>query len=138
MFTPEDAYGKGPYEIWYLPRYRPTGPGHDLSHPEMRAAFGTNSKYFRENPITVEEVEHTYARMGSIAATGLEDVWAKMQGENWGRGEESNAFLRKVGTGHTSMMMGDVIQHGGKWFIADEVGFTEIDRAPSGRGLRRE
>lgn len=128
VWTPEKAYGRGPYEVWYLPPYRPEGDRHDYSHPMMRAHFGTDSAPFKEDPITVSEVERTYIRMGSIEANGLEDVWVKMQGESWGRGPASNAYIREVGAQHTSMMMGDVVhdKRTGKWWIADEIGFTEL------------
>jgi hypothetical protein len=134
VWTPENAYGKGQYEVWYLPAYRPKGERHDYSHPSLRAYDFA----FDKNPIYIEEVQETYIRLGSIAARSLDDVYAKMQGERWGKGEESNAFLRSVGADHTSMMMGDVIHVDGKWMMVADFGFRDLKHRPTLDRIRGE
>jgi len=64
--------------------------------------------------------------MGKIKEKNDDKIFALMQGENWSPEGEANGIVRKSGTGHTSMSVGDIIKIGNKTLFVDRSGFEEL------------
>lgn len=58
------------------------------------------------NPLNLEL---THIKVGVIRAECPEEVFYKMQGENWSPNGEARNFIRQNGLQHTSMSVGDII-----------------------------
>jgi len=63
-----------------------------------------------------------------IAAAGLDDLYYKMQGEQWLPGGEARAFIAAKGVRHTSMSVGDVVvdHSSGLAYLLDRIGFRRL------------
>ena len=113
----------GETQIWYwkIPEYTES----KLDWYERCSFRGKN---FQGNlPPTVSEVYRDYALLGTTPEIDPEHIFAFMQGENWSPRGEARPLIRTLGTGHTSMSIGDVIRlPDGKWLMADTFGFTRI------------
>ena len=70
----------------------------------------------------------THVYLKQIEADSLEDVFEKMQGDNWSPNGEANELIQSKGLRHTSMSVGDIIvnQEGECW-MADVVGFEKLN-----------
>jgi hypothetical protein len=65
----------------------------------------------REEGVNARNLFSTHVALGEFAAKDLEDLYCKMQGENWSSGEnqaKAQALIASKGTHHTSMSCGDV------------------------------
>jgi hypothetical protein len=63
-----------------------------------------------------------------LEAENLEDVFKKMQGEEWSPNGEARELILSKGVRHTSMSVGDVVYdvEADKYFEVDMIGFREI------------
>lgn len=100
----------GNTKIWYWKE--------DLSRDML---FGDGKKLFdRDNP------GKTHVLIGSVGLTDLEEIFCKLQGENWSPNGEARNWIRESGTGHTSMSVGDIIELDGKFLMCDRFNWTEL------------
>ena len=109
----EDVYPAGPTEIWYWKE----GNGRDFM-------MGVKWLAGRGVEVTKDSLASTHVKIGSIAETDPEKVYAMMQGENWSPQGEARDIIGKSGTGHTSMSVGDALVIGGKIQMVDRFGFV--------------
>lgn len=74
------------------------------------------------------ELVETHVHLCTLEADSLDDVFSKMQGENWSPNGESRALLEEKQLMHTSMSIGDVAEDmdTGKKFACAFVGWKEI------------
>jgi len=97
--TIEGAYGGGPVEVWYYTK-----------------EFFQNNVLPWDQLIMGSQVElgRTHRFMGTMPLLEAEDIYHKLQAEQWG-GDTSqeiskvNEFIHRMGTGHTSMHLGDIL-----------------------------
>ncbi len=57
---------------------------------------------------TAAELRKTHRPVAVVAATGLEDLFTKMQAEYWSPQGEARELIKALGLNHTSMSVGDV------------------------------
>lgn len=86
-------------------------------------------RFFDMRPESILDVHKKCVYMKSIEAEDLDDVYHNMQGEVWSTDEEheaAQALVRKSGSGHTSMMIGDVILDGSIYWVVASFGFDKL------------
>lgn len=110
-----DAYPAGETEIWYW-----------LDDNARDYMMGYDFLKKQRVEISAETVPTTHALIGKIRETDPEKIFAMMQGESWSPNGEANDMIKRSGTGHTSMSVGDVIKVGNKWLMVDRYGFKDI------------
>lgn len=71
-------------------------------------------------------LKKTHILLGKIKASNLEPIFMLMQGENWSPKGEAFDMIKKSGTAHTSMSIGDVVVIKGKAHMVDTFGFVEL------------
>jgi hypothetical protein len=110
-----DAYSPGNTEIWYW-------------HEDLGRDFTMGYKWIRDHnvPFDPNNLEQTHALVGKIAETDPETVWSLMQGEAWSPAGEAYGFIQRLGVGHTSMSVGDIIRVNNKTLMVDKAGFTDV------------
>lgn len=72
--------------------------------------FYKNHPTFNEDdqPLSNENFSENWTIVKSILAKGPDDVFMKMQGENWSPKGEARDLIRALGLRHTSMSVGDI------------------------------
>lgn len=83
------------YRVWYAKSYHPVRDGIDMG------------KY---RPYTYKDLITHYRFVREVEAEGLNEVFSKMQGENWSPKGEARFLIRSLGLKHTSMITGDLVQ----------------------------
>lgn len=64
----------------------------------------------REPLPTEADLPETHIFVRSIQATCLDEVYWKMQGEQWSPNGEACSLIERLGLSHTSLSIGDVVQ----------------------------
>lgn len=64
----------------------------------------------RETVPTAETFGTLYVAVKKVMAEGVEEVFEKMQGENWSPNGEARPMIEALGLTHTSMSVGDVTE----------------------------
>lgn len=77
-------------------------------------------------PKNVNDLRKTHVHLGSIGENNEDKIYRLMQGESWSPRGEANELIKKSGTGHTSMSVGDVIVMYNKLYMVDTYGFRRI------------
>lgn len=113
-----DAYPAGSTEIWYW-----------LDDNARDFMMGYDFLKKQGVEVTPETIPTTHALIGRIRETDPEKIFAMMQGESWSPEGQARDMIKKSGTGHTSMSVGDVIRIGDKWMMVDRYGFKDIGGA---------
>jgi hypothetical protein len=67
------------------------------------------------------------AQEGQSIDHALEDVFLHFQAEVWSPNGEARALIERVGLGHTSMSVGDVVVAGDAAFIVASFGFEPLE-----------
>jgi len=80
------------------------------------AELGVTHIYLRD--VTVKRPNNT--------EDALENVFYQSQGEYWSPNGEARGLIQSKGLGHTSMSVGDVIEHEGRFWVAATFGFEEL------------
>jgi hypothetical protein len=57
-----------------------------------------------------EELEKTHAFVNCVIADDLDEAFMKMQAEVWSPNGEAREQIKRAGTDHTSMSVGDLIE----------------------------
>lgn len=80
--------------------------------------YGIKAKYFNDN----------YCPVVNLVAEDLEDVYSKMQGENWSPNGEAKGLIENLKLSHTSMNIGDIIysHNEDKHYWVSWIGFDEV------------
>lgn len=101
-----------------------------LSDKAAAKVFGV---YYRREPTFRpaggdQLLQQDYVFLGNIAADSLDDVFVKMQGENWSPNGEATPLIAAFGLKHTSMSVGDVIHdsEADVFFEVLPVGFRKV------------
>jgi hypothetical protein len=82
---------------------------------------------FGETLPQVCDLDDTHIKLGEFAANDMEDLFIKLQGENWSPNGEARDFIRGKGLAHTSMSVGDVIvEPDGTYYSVGRFGFVEL------------
>jgi hypothetical protein len=103
---------KTKFAIWYMkPEWFPFGIMGDKPDAETLSASHVHLKDL--------ELEGGEAQ--------LERVFHDMQGEVWSPEGEARELIERKGLAHTSMSVGDVIIVGGKTWMVDTIGFSEVE-----------
>jgi len=99
------------YQILYArqPTFHPSG------------ALGTSR-------LTAAAMQSTHVRLCEVEADSLDNAWRQMQAEHWSPNGEARPLLERLGLGHTSMSVGDVIrdEDGNYWECLD-LGWRPIE-----------
>jgi hypothetical protein len=103
-----DAFPKGPLEVWYL-------------RPEAFRDFGS----FGNDP-NPQDLDKTHILLGSIAEADMDTMWIELQGERWSRQGEANHLIRSKGLQHTSMSVGDCFRLNGVVSRVEGDGFKKL------------
>jgi len=77
-------------------------------------------------PESIKDLNKTHVLIGKIKDTDKEDIYKKMQGENWSPAGEASNFINESGINHTSMSTNDIIVIEGKMWVVDEIGFKQL------------
>jgi len=72
-------------------------------------------------------IGETHRLLGSIREANLNKIFRMLQGEFWSPEGEARNLIRRLGLGHTSMSVGDVIDIRGKYIMVDRTGFKAIN-----------
>jgi len=82
---------------------------------------------FSDN-LSGSKIDDTHIFLKFVLANNLEDVFKKMQGENWSPNGEARKLIIEKGLEHTSMSVGDVVYDSylRKWSKVAMAGFEEI------------
>ena len=80
-----------------------------------------------------DDLAKTHVFLKLIEARNLEQVYFKMQGEDWSPTGEAREFVASKGLRHTSMSVGDVaIDHNSRVaYIVDRMGFRFLGKVTS-------
>jgi hypothetical protein len=80
------------------------------------------------DPKKIEEthVHLVYMNVSGTRECALEEIFSRMQGEVWSPDGQQREFIESKGLQHTSMTVGDVIQCGDDFWLADLVGFKPL------------
>lgn len=113
-----DAYPSGDTEIWYW-----------LSDNARDYMMGYDFLKKQGTEVTPETIPTTHALIGRIRETDPEKIFSMMQGDSWSPEGQARDMIKRSGTGHTSMSVGDVIRVGNKWLMVDRYGFKDIGGA---------
>ena len=103
----------GSTKIWYAITTRDLGMGYEWCKKQGCLPDPKNLK-------------KTHALIGSVKGTDKERLFHLLQGEMWSPQGEARDIIKKSGSSHTSMSVGDVIEVGGKAFMVDQSGFQEL------------
>lgn len=109
-----DALKPGPVEVWYAKSSCPS---------KWRNPAGW---YCDGNTPDLDHLDETHVLMGKVKSKQLDEVWGSLQGEVWSPNGEANGFIRKSGTDHTSMDVGDIIVVGNTPWMVDGSGFWDM------------
>jgi hypothetical protein len=80
-----------------------------------------------------DDLVKTHVFLKMIEAGNLEQVYFKMQGEDWSPTGEARKFVAGKGLRHTSMSVGDVaVDHNSRFaYIVDRMGFRFLGKVTS-------
>ena len=111
---------KGGSKIWYQ---KGDGPGW------IRTALLGLPNSLLERP----DLTSTHILLGEVAESDPERIFALLQGEVWSPRGEARDLISSKGLRHTSMMVGDVVEIGGRILAVAVMGFEPIweDATPS-------
>lgn len=110
-----DNYSAGSTQVWYWRE--------DVGHQMMRGYKYLESEGSLPDP---NNLSATHALVGTLAETSPEQIWNMMQAENWSPQGEARAMISKLGVGHTSMSVGDIVVINKQVLIADSIGFVDL------------
>jgi hypothetical protein len=90
-------------------------------------------EYFRDMACGITKpvrstLEQTHVYLRDVEAAGLDEVYYRSQGEIWSPNGEARELIRAKGLRHTSMSVGDVIEHDGRFWAVASVGFNELSK----------
>ena len=77
---------------------------------------------------TLNDFKNTHVCLGDVEARNLEDLFCRMQGENWSPNGEAMSLILGMGLHHTSMSVRDVAEdvRAKKFYLAECEGFSEL------------
>ena len=78
--------------------------------------------------ITAEALAERYVPLMQVEANNLEEVFCKMQGEEWSPNGEARKIITDFGLSHTSIMVSDIIYsfENKRFYIVEMIGFEEL------------
>lgn len=109
----DPRYGTGTTKVWF-----------QKTEFFRDGVMGYNWLHRKGMMPTSEGIEKTHTLVGTVDCTDPEEVWVLMQGEKWSPTGKARHLLRTLDLGHTTMCVGDVVQVGKSFYIADSSGFV--------------
>lgn len=110
----------GRTKIWY-------------AKPELRRDYEMGYEWLRNEGIPIPDrttIKQTHVKVGSIAETDPTRIFPMMQGDYWSPRGEARDLIARLGLGHTSMTVGDIIElPSGELLMVDRGGFRSIQSA---------
>lgn len=103
------ALAKGETQVWYARSSRDLGMGYEFCKKHGLLP-------------DLADLTKTHVLLGKVASTDHHELYYYLQGENWGRGDLSNALLASKGLHHTSFSTGDILVIRGRVLMADRYG----------------
>ena len=78
--------------------------------------------------LTITNLQSSHVHLCEVEADSLDNAWRQMQAEHWSPNGEARPLLERLGLGHTSMSVGDVIrdEDGNYWECLD-LGWRPIE-----------
>lgn len=104
------------YDVWYM-------------RPEhfREGIMGLDWCFTRKKVPDPDKLEATHIRLFPMTGSGVDDVFIKMQGENWSPNGEARGLIITKGLRHTSMSVGDIlVQDDGKVWICEPYGWKDL------------
>ncbi len=101
----------------------------------MTTTTGTYKIFYARSPEallgnttpTVAELPQTHVFVRALRSTDLESVYWAMQGENWSPRGEARPLIARLGLGHTSLSLGDVVQApDGRYYVCTWSDWDEL------------
>lgn len=84
-------------------------------------------KYDVTPPNITWVVENYKAVRLNVEANGLDDLFYKMQGENWSPNGEARDLIKSRGLTHTSMSVGDIaVDKDNRLWFCEPMGWTKL------------
>lgn len=109
-----DSFNPGNTQIWYWKE-------------EYGRDFLMGYEFVKKQlDFTPDKLKDTHVLVGTISETNPDRIYSMMQGESWSPSGEAYNMIRKLGVGHTSMSVGDVIVMGQTGIMVDRTGFVDI------------
>lgn len=114
-----DVYPTGATEIWYWK----DGLGRDfmMGYDWLKQRRSYDLKPY---PASISD---THVLVGKIKETDPDKIYHMMQGEIWSPRGEARGMIKALGTGHTSMSVGDIVKIGSQYLMVDRFGFRNIE-----------
>lgn len=95
--------------------------------------MNTYKVWYRKDPtfrtdyiLTEDMIKRTHTLVGKTVAHNLEDLFVKMQGENWSPNGEARPLIERLNLHHTSMSVGDVAECGEQFWQVDFSGWLPV------------
>jgi len=108
-------YGAGPTKVWYQrPEYFRDG-GMGYAWLQMRGMLPA-----------IGDLGRSHVCVGAVDETDLEEIYSLFQAHRWSPKGEARPLIERLGLRHTSMVVGDVIEHPAGFFLVDGLGFKRL------------
>ena len=111
----DPRYGTGTTRVWYMRR-------EFFSDGCMGADWLAERGLMPKNA----DLEKTHICVGTVDEADPDVVFEMMQGERWSPKGEARPFIKRLGLGHTSMGVGDIVEVDGQPMLVDRVGFSSV------------
>jgi hypothetical protein len=112
LTTLKDVYPQGRTIVWYMnDRYFGMG---------IRGYEWLKERVYLPD---ISRLKETHILVGLLEEQSKEKVFTMMQGESYSPNGEARGLIRKLGLGHTSMSVGDIIQNDEGFWMIDRAGF---------------
>lgn len=108
-------YSPGKTQIWYWKE--------NLGHQMMQGFESLKKENKLPNP---NNLEATHVLVGSVAETDPNKIFSMMQAEIWSPQNQAEDMIKKLGAGHISMDIGDIIVTGNQVLLVDKKGFVNL------------
>lgn len=110
-----DEYSYGETQIWYWKE--------NIGHIMMQ---GFKSLQKDGKLPDLSNLNATHVLVGNLAETNPEKIFSMMQAEAWSSQNQAQDMIKRMGVGHTSMSVGDIIIIGKQALMVDTIGFTNL------------
>ena len=106
----EEKYGGGDTKVYY-----------------MKDPSCVIDVYMDGCEVDADNIEKTHTLLGTVPFQDVDDVFHKMQGEQWSPEGRGNNLIEQKGLRHTSMSVGDIVElSDGERFMVKPIGWERI------------
>ena len=120
-----DVFPAGDTEIWY---FKSTGTDTEYG---QEADLMMGYEWCRKKGCLPDpnHLEKTHVLLGKIALTDRDEIFMRLQGDEWSPNGEARPLIAGKGLHHTSMSVGDIMKIGDKVIFVDAWGFAELNES---------